>query len=197
MTGLPLNRRTFLKSSAAAAGASLWTRSALLRAADGSANKLGVAVIGAGGMGGYSVDMALRENLVALVDVDENTIANVLKDKVKDAAKPQVFHDYRRMLEQCHKDIDVVLIATPDHHHAPAAIRAIDLGKHVFAQKPLAYNIAECYSLASAAREGSLHTDGKSRVLRRDNSSSGGIYQCRGDWRRIGNAYRSGTKFWR
>ena len=104
-------------------------------------------------MGNYSVNMALRENLVALVDVDENTVTKVLKDQVKDSAKPQVFHDYRKMLEQCHRDIDVVLIATPDHHHAPAAIRAIDLGKHVFAQKPLAYNIAECYSLANAARE--------------------------------------------
>jgi predicted dehydrogenase len=57
------------------------------------------------------------------------------------------------MLDECHKDIDVVLIGTPDHHHAPAAIRAINYGKHVFCQKPLAHNIAECYALAKAARE--------------------------------------------
>ena len=57
------------------------------------------------------------------------------------------------MLDECHKDLDVVLIATPDHHHAPAAIRAIHYGKHVFCQKPLAHNIAECYALAKAARE--------------------------------------------
>ena len=57
------------------------------------------------------------------------------------------------MIEECQKDIDLVLIATPDHHHAPAAIRAIELGKAVFCQKPLAHNIAECYKLAKAAEE--------------------------------------------
>jgi predicted dehydrogenase len=147
------SRRAFLQRSLAVAGTAALTPSpALLRAAD-ARQKLGVAVIGAGGMGGYSMDEGLRENLVAIVDVDDNIIAQVMKDKVKDQAKPQIFHDYRKMLEQCHKDIDVVLIGTPDHHHAPAAIRAIHLGKHVFAQKPLAHDIAECYALAKAARE--------------------------------------------
>ncbi len=115
--------------------------------------KLGVAVIGAGGMGGYSMDESLRERLVAIADVDDNIIAQVMKEKVKDLAKPKVFHDYRKMFDECGKEIDVVLIATPDHHHAPAAIRAIDLGKHVFCQKPLAHNIRECNVLARAARE--------------------------------------------
>jgi predicted dehydrogenase len=114
--------------------------------------KLGVAVVGVGGMGGYSMDVALQENVVAMVDVDDNTLAQVLKDKVKDQTKPRIFHDYRKMLDACKGDLDVVLIATPDHHHAPAAIRAIDLGKHVFAQKPLAHNIYECYALAKAAK---------------------------------------------
>lgn len=104
-------------------------------------------------MGGYSMDEALKENLVAIADVDENKIAQVLKDKVKTKAQPKIFYDYRKMLDACHRDIDVVLIATPDHHHAPAAIRAIRLGKHVFGQKPLAHNIAECYALAKAAKE--------------------------------------------
>jgi predicted dehydrogenase len=133
------------------------TRESPLGAAE-SSGKLGVAVIGAGGMGGYSVDKALQENLVALADVDEGKIADVMSGKVKDRAKPQVFHDYRKMLDECHNDIDVVLIATPDHHHAPAAVRAMDLGKHVFAQKPLAHNIAECYALAKAAREKNVCT---------------------------------------
>ena len=54
------------------------------------------------------------------------------------------------MLEECHKDLDVVLIATPDHHHAPAAIRAIHLGKATFSQKPLAHDIYECYALGES-----------------------------------------------
>ena len=52
-----------------------------------------------------------------------------MKDKVKDQAKPKIFYDYRKMLDECHRDLDVVLIATPDHHHAPAAIRAIRSGQ--------------------------------------------------------------------
>src|SRR5208282_5523058 len=115
------------------------------------ADKLRVAVIGVAGMGGYSLGCALSENLVAVVDVDEKNIANVMKNSVKETAEPKVFHDYRKMLDECHKDLDVVLIATPDHNHAPAAIRAIHYGKHVFCQKPLAHNIAECYALAKAA----------------------------------------------
>ena len=153
-----IHRRTFLKTTAAAAGASMLASSSRLFAASDEKDKLRVAVVAAGGMGGYSVDMALRENLVALVDVDENTIANVMKEKVKDTAKPKVYYDYRKMLDECHKDLDVVLIGTPDHHHAPAAIRAINLGKHVFAQKPLAHNIYECYALAKAAREKNVCT---------------------------------------
>ena len=145
-----IHRRTFLKTTAAAAGALMLASSSRLFAASDEKDKLRVAVVAAGGMGGYSVDMALRENLVALVDVDENTIANVMKEKVKDTAKPKVYYDYRKMLDECHKDLDVVLIGTPDHHHAPAAIRAINLGKHVFVQKPLAHNIYECYALAKA-----------------------------------------------
>ena len=129
-------------------------RPSILKAAN-PGQKLGVAVIGADGMGGYSTDEALRENLVAIADVDDNKIAQVMKSKVKDRPKPKIFNDYRKMLEECSRDIDVVLIATPDHNHAPAAIRAIDLGKHVFCQKPLAHNI-QLWSF-----EGHLVLDGR------------------------------------
>ena len=73
-------------------------------------------------------------------------------------ANPKTYYDYRKMLDEVGKDIDVVLIATPDHHHAPAAMRAIMLGKHVFCQKPLAYNISECHALAKAAKENKVLT---------------------------------------
>jgi predicted dehydrogenase len=62
------------------------------------------------------------------------------------------------MLDECHKDIDVVLIATPDHTHAPAAIRALQLGKAVFCQKPMTHNIYESYALAKVARKKKLLT---------------------------------------
>jgi len=155
-------RRGFLKTGMALAGASAavaLSRGPLVLAEGSPGAKLGVAVVGAGGMGGYSVDCALRERLVALVDVDENTLAKVMKEKVKDLAPaPKIFYDYRKMLDECAKDIDVVLTATPDHNHAPAAIRAIHLGKAAFAQKPLAHNIRECYELARAAKEKKVPT---------------------------------------
>ena len=146
-----VSRRHFLQSTLLLAGAAPFVPT-ILSAAEAD-HKLRIAVIGAGGMGGYSMDMALRENLVALADVDDNTIASVMKDKVKDRFTPKIFHDYRKLLDECDADIDVVLIATPDHNHAPAAIRAIQRGKHVFCQKPLAHNIRECSILAKAARE--------------------------------------------
>ncbi len=149
------SRRSFLKGSATAAGTVVASVSSgpFVWAQQSAGDKLRVAVIGAAGMGAYAVGCALKENLVAMADVDEKSIAKVMKESVKDAAKPKIFYDYRKMLDECHDDIDVVLISTPDHHHAPAAMRAINYGKHVFCQKPLAHNIAECYALAKAARE--------------------------------------------
>lgn len=148
------SRRELIIKSAAVAGAA--GIAGLLPAAASARrspnDRLGVAVIGAGGMGAYAVDRSLDEELVALCDVDDNIIAGVLKDKVKDRPKPRIYNDYRKMFDECEKQIDVVLVSTPDHSHAPAAIRAINLGKHTFCQKPLAYNIYECDALAKAAR---------------------------------------------
>ena len=154
-----ISRRRFLNqvgiATGAAAGSQILGMPALL-SAPAPNSKLGVAVIGAGGMGGYSFDMGMSERLVAFCDVDDNTTAKKLKEfgeKKPGEPAPKTYFDYRKLLEECHRDIDVVLIATPDHHHAPAAIRAIDLGKATFSQKPLAHNIYECYALAKAARE--------------------------------------------
>ena len=152
-----LTRRTFLKSSLAVAALSA-LRSPTIMAAD-AGKKLGVAVVGAGGMGGYSTDMGLQENFVAFADVDDKIAAAVMKKATDAGQKPKAFFDYRKMLDECKNDIDVVLIATPDHNHAPAAIRAMDLGKHCFCQKPLGHNIRECYVLAKAARDKKLKTN--------------------------------------
>ena len=92
-------------------------------------------MIGAAGMmGGYSMGCALSEKLVALADVDEKHIAKVMRESVKDVARPRIFYDYRKMLDECHDDIDVVLISTPDHHHAPAAMRRSTTASTFFAR---------------------------------------------------------------
>lgn len=155
-----LTRRSFLKKSAATVGAltaaGIYCPPNILAEAPNS--KPGIAVIGCGGAGGGNPGTAANNRCIALCDVDDNTLAKAaerIKDKLP---KPKTYHDYRKMLDECHKDIDVVLIATPDHHHAPAAIRAIELDKHVFVQKPLAHNIRECRIMAKAAEKHKVHT---------------------------------------
>lgn len=148
-----LSRREFMRTTAMFGGSVLIAPR--LFGQQSPNNTLGVAVIAAGGMGGYAVDQALNERLVALCDIDEGALANAMKtarERRPDLPEPKTYFDYRKMLDECRRDIDVVLISTPDHHHAPAAIRAMQMGKHVFVQKPLAYNIAECRALAKAAQ---------------------------------------------
>ncbi len=149
-------RRALLKRGAALAAAGPFARGPLILTNGWPSEKLGVAVIGSQNMGGYSLDCSLRERCVAIVDVDDKLMGKAMKiatDRAKGARPPKSYYDYRKMLDECAKDIDVVLVATPDHNHAPAAIRAIKMGKHAFCQKPLAHNLYVCYALAKAARE--------------------------------------------
>ncbi|MBM3477126.1 MAG: Gfo/Idh/MocA family oxidoreductase [Armatimonadetes bacterium] len=153
---LKATRREFLKKTALATGATFAAPYLIPRSVRAQEGKLGVAVIGAGGMGGYAVDLALRERCVALCDIDDGKLAEALKkatDRAPDLPAPKAYADFRVLLEECANDLDVVLISTPDHTHAPAAIRAIDLGKPVFVQKPMAHNIRECAVLAKAAKD--------------------------------------------
>jgi predicted dehydrogenase len=156
-------RRNFLKT-VTVAGAALAARpsAAPYVLADAApSKKLGVAVVGVGGMGGYSFGAAMGERLVAICDIDDKIIADALKqfhDRQKGRPEPKVFYDYRKMLDEVHRDVDAVLIATPDHNHGPAAIRAIRRGKATFCQKPLAHNIYECRTLAETAKRNKVLT---------------------------------------
>src|SRR5512136_142705 len=102
-----LSRRQFLQRTTAVAGLAHLGLPSLLSAASPN-SKLGVAVIGADGMGGYSFDCAMRERFVAVCDVDDNKMAGKLKEfseKVKDQPAPKSYFDYRKMLDECQKDI--------------------------------------------------------------------------------------------
>src|SRR5262245_55871089 len=153
-----VNRRRFLQQSAAlAAGTQLVTVPAIL-ANRAPSETLGIAVIGCGGQGGGNPGLAARERLVACVDVDEKRLGTAIDKLGSKVDNPRTYHDYRRMFDECHKQIDAVLIATPDHHHAPAAIRAIQLGKHVFVEKPLTWCLDEARKLTEAARQARVAT---------------------------------------
>jgi len=154
-------RRDFLKHSALAAGAAVGAQvvgGPYLMAGPAPSRTLNVAVVGGGGMGGYAVGQARNERFVALAEIDDGRIAEILRGCDKSKGEPKVYYDYRKMIDECHKDIDVVLVSTPDHHHAPAAIRAINRGKHAFCQKPLAHNIYECRTLAETAAKNKVLT---------------------------------------
>jgi predicted dehydrogenase len=126
------SRRTFLKRAAFAAGTAHAFEGAFLFAEVVPSAKLRTAVIGCGGRGEVSLEGALGENLVAIVDVDDKRLAAAAKKASTQGARPKAFSDYRRMFDAMHKEIDAVFVATPDHHHAPASMLAIQLGKHVY-----------------------------------------------------------------
>jgi predicted dehydrogenase len=101
---------------------------------------------------------ALGENLVAIVDVEDARLETAARKAAESGAKPRRFFDYREMFNAMHEDIDAVFVATPDHHHAPASLRAIELGKHVFCEKPLCHDIGEARLLAEASRKHKVTT---------------------------------------
>ncbi|HOD94965.1 MAG TPA: Gfo/Idh/MocA family oxidoreductase [Candidatus Hydrogenedentes bacterium] len=111
--------------------------------------KLNVAGIGAGGKGTQDILSFQRENIVALCDVDAGRAAEAFY-RVPEARQ---FQDYRKMFDEMGSEIDMVTISTPDHTHAPAAYRAMKLGKHVYVQKPLTHTVAEARLLTRTARE--------------------------------------------
>ena len=115
--------------------------------------KLNIAGIGIGGRGEGDLDECRSENIVALCDVDENHAGRVFKKY----PKAKKWTDFRKMLDE-QKDIDAVVIATPDHLHAVVAMAAIKRGKHVYCEKPLAHCIWECRQLTLAAREAKVAT---------------------------------------
>jgi len=144
-----LSRRNFLGGAAGAAAFMIVPRHVLGGAGYTSpSEKLNIAGVGIGGKGAADVRNVNSENIVALCDVDEDYAAKTFK--LYPRAKK--YTDFRRMLER-QKDIDAVMVATPDHTHAVIAMAAMEMGKHVFVQKPLTHNIYEAWQLTEAARK--------------------------------------------
>ncbi len=141
-----ISRRNFLSYTSIAGAAALGaTRTARAQAAN---DKLNIAAIGIGGMGGSNLRRLAGENIVALCDVDDVYAAPAFK------AFPEAkqYKDYREMLDK-QKDIDAVLVATPDHTHAIITMACMKAGKHVYCQKPLTHQVYEARMLAQAAKE--------------------------------------------
>lgn len=137
------NRRQFLKTTALVS-APLFVPSSVF----GANERLHIGVIGVAGRGGANLAAMGGENVVAVCDVDHNRLAGALKRH----PMAQSYTDYRKLLER--KDLDAVVISTPDHHHAPATMRALRRGLHVYCEKPLTHTVEEARLItAEAARQ--------------------------------------------
>ncbi|MHC4497821.1 MAG: Gfo/Idh/MocA family protein [Planctomycetota bacterium] len=145
-----VNRRDFLLSTASTAAAFTIVPRHVLAGSGRTlpSDKLNIAGVGLGGMGKSNLEKLSDENIVALCDVDEKYAGKVF-EKYPQA---KIYRDFRRMLEK-QKEIDAVVVATPDHTHAVISMMAIEMGKHIYCQKPLTHSVYEARRLTEAARE--------------------------------------------
>jgi len=142
-----ISRRTFMGAAASTAFAFNVVPSRVL-GKDAPSNRLNIAVIGVGGRGGANLRGVESENIVALCDVDMERAKNGINKNLQ----AKVYRDFRVMLDK-QKDIDAVIVATPDHTHYVIAMAAMERGKHVYCEKPLAHSIYEVRKLTESARK--------------------------------------------
>ena len=174
------SRRKFIRNSAAAfAGMYIVPRHVLGRGFVAPSDKLIIAGIGVGGKG--ESDLANfyksgKAEVAILCDVDDRQAA---KSKAR-FPKAKYYKDFREMLEKEHKSIDACSVSTPDHTHAVAAIAAMQLGKHVYVQKPITHDIYEARVLTKAAKKYKVVTQ-----MGNQGASGDGVRQLM-DWYKAG-----------
>ena len=147
---LPIQtRRSFLKSSSAAlTGAFVLPHFNIGRAGASANSRVNVAAIGVGGRGAANWGACRGENIVALCDLSDKSAAGAFRQN----PNAKRFKDFRVMLDKLGDEIDGVLVSTPDHTHFVAALSAMQMGKHIYIEKPLVHNVWEARTLRKAAR---------------------------------------------
>lgn len=146
-----ISRADFLKTSATGLAAMTVVPGNVMGAAFGHkapSDKLNIAGVGVGGRGAAVLDDLKEENIVALCDTDWS----YAKGTFDRYAKAQRFWDWREMYDKIGNQIDAVMCATPDHTHALVAANAMELGKHVYCEKPLTHTVYESRLLTKLAR---------------------------------------------
>jgi predicted dehydrogenase len=149
-----MTRRDYLKSTAAAAAALTIVPAGLARGYAAN-EKVNVGIIGSGGRGGANLGgvAGLGQNIVALCDVDRGRLAG----SAKNFSGAKTYTDFRKLLDEG-KNLDAVVVSTPDHNHAPASVRAMRQGLHCYCEKPLTWNVHEARLMAGVAAEKKLST---------------------------------------
>lgn len=162
-----MNRRDFLRGAGSAGavitfgGLQGCARQAPRRISPNE--KLNIAMVGTAHRAAENIRQVMHENIVALCDVDDNYLAVAAKQ----FPSAKTYNDFRKMLEQ--PDIDAVLVATPDHIHAPASLAAMEMGKHVYCEKPLTHSIHEAREMAKAAKRAGVATQMGTQIHAGDN----------------------------
>lgn len=170
-----MKRRNFIKGTGAAVAGSFLAQTGVLSAAAGCmlADKINIGVIGCNGMGWSNVSSLLKMNdvdLVAICDVDDNVVQKRVSDYKKFRNNtPKTYKDYRELLNN--REVDAVVIGTPDHWHCRIMVDAVNAGKHVYVEKPIANSIEEC------------------RIMVQAQEKTGKVVQA-GQWQRSGPHYR-------
>ena len=144
-----ITRRQFLYYSALAASATALPGFSATPRKLGAGDKLRIAAVGGGGKGESDIECCASEEIVAIADVDQNSAAKSLKR----CPSAKFYFDWREMLDKEGKNIDAVMVSTPDHMHALVASAAIKMGKHVYCQKPLTQTVYEARHLRTLAKE--------------------------------------------
>ncbi|MEO8498304.1 MAG: Gfo/Idh/MocA family oxidoreductase [Planctomycetota bacterium] len=142
-----IHRRRMLQTSALA-GAGVWLGTNA-SAADSPNEKLNIACIGIGGRGGDNLKGVASQNIVALCDVDESRAGKAYEQHPQ--AKKYV--DFRKMLDEMDKHIDAVVVSTPDHAHFHPSMLAMQMGKHLYCEKPMAHTVWEAREMTKLAAE--------------------------------------------
>lgn len=129
--------------------------SATAKAKTGAADNIGIALIGCRSMGFGDLENALKVpgvQCIALCDIDDSVLEKRKNDVQKlQGRAPLIYKDFRKLMEN--KDIDAVIIGTPDHWHCLPFVAACEAGKDIYVEKPLANSIAECDVMVRAARK--------------------------------------------
>lgn len=165
-------RRDFIQTTAATAAfaAGLHANGTASAASNNPLEKLNIACIGTANRAAADVDGVMSENIVAICDIDsrylERSKAMLIEKK---SLEPRTYADYREMLDAEGDKIDAVTVATTDHHHAPATIRAINAGKHVYCEKPLTHTVREARIIAEAAAKAGVATQLGTQIHAGDN----------------------------
>src|ERR1700730_17612405 len=157
------DRRSFLQQSSALVGGGMLLSAfgnqafSSFRQKVAPSDRINIGAIGINGMGWSDLSAALKVpgvNVVSLCDVDKNLLDKRMGDLAKmnvDTSKVKTYNDYRKLLDQ--KDIDAVIIGTPDHWHTLIMMHACEAGKDVYVEKPVGNSIGECRAMIAAQKK--------------------------------------------